>query len=72
MSVVKDIKKCPYCRESIAAEASICKYCQSELTSGSKKSFWAKYNNFRFGFLCGILFCLILTVIYILHFTGEG
>ncbi len=72
MSVLKEDQKCPYCKESIAAGATICKHCHSELKAvKSKKSVFAKYNNFRAGFLSGILFTLVVIILAYLQFNTN-
>ncbi|MBI5265797.1 MAG: hypothetical protein HY851_01055 [candidate division Zixibacteria bacterium] len=64
MSVAKQTTVCPYCKEQIAAGASKCKHCQSELNKvDSKKSRFAKYNTFRNGFLTGVLFTIVLIIL---------
>jgi len=74
MTVAKMSQKCPYCKETINAGATRCKHCHADLSAGSKKktSALANLDNFRTGFLCGILFTLILTVLGYFHFfAGE-
>jgi len=71
MTLAKDVSKCPYCKEPIVTGAVRCKHCHADLTTGStKQSFWTKYNCFRTGFLCGLLFAVIIFVIGYFHFTG--
>lgn len=71
MTLAKDISKCPYCREPIITGAIRCKHCHTDLSDEkSAESIWAKYNRFRTGFLCGILFTLIVFVLGYLHFTA--
>lgn len=72
MSVVKEIQKCPYCKEAIAPGAIKCKHCFSEISSPQKASPFKKYNNFRLGFLVGILFLLVVELlIYIQFFSAN-
>ena len=69
MSVVKQTTVCPYCKEQIAAGATRCKHCQAELGKPeAKKSWFAKYNTFRMGFLTGVLFTVVLIVLGYLTF----
>lgn len=65
MAVVKPLKKCPFCCEPIAADATRCKHCQADLTGNakSKSGRWREYNNFRVGFLSGILFSILLALL---------
>jgi hypothetical protein len=69
MSVLKESQKCPYCKETVAVGATICRYCHSEIKPAkSKRSFFARYNTFRFGFLTGVLFALVLAILVYLQF----
>jgi len=69
MAVVKQLTKCPYCLEPIAAGATRCKHCQADLTANKKKSGVLKgLDNFRTGFLTGVLFSLLLAVLAWYHF----
>ena len=71
MSVVKEMTKCPYCLEPINARAKRCKHCHSDLTTPkSKDSLVARYNTFRFGFLVGILFSLVMAILVYLQFSS--
>lgn len=73
MSVAHQMVRCPYCREPIAAGAVRCKHCQSDLgtkVEKQKSGYLAKLNNFRAGFLCGVLFCLIMAVLVYFQFYG--
>jgi hypothetical protein len=74
MSLAKESSRCPYCREPIAVGAVRCKHCHADLAgSGSKrKSPLDGLNTFRTGFLSGILFCLVITLlIYFQFFAGD-
>ena len=73
MSVAKTLDKCPFCREPINPGATRCKHCHADLKPGEKtRSPFRKLNNFRAGFLSGVLFCLILTVlIYLQFYAGD-
>lgn len=65
----KESPKCKYCLEPVNAGAIRCKHCQADLTSGGKKkSRFAKYDNFRFGFLFGVIFTVALGVVAYFHF----
>ncbi len=65
MVVVKPLKKCPLCCEPIAADAIRCKHCQADLTdkAQSRTGRLSQYNNFRVGFLSGILFSILLALL---------
>lgn len=71
MSVVKELQKCPYCKEAITQGASICKHCQSVIEDAKRPAWHTAYNNFRFGFLVGILFSAIMLFIIYYHFYME-
>jgi predicted amidophosphoribosyltransferase len=69
MSVAKQSVICPYCKEQILAGATRCKHCQAELIKvDSKKSRFAGYNTFRTGFLVGVLFTIVVTILGYLTF----
>ncbi|MEW6413105.1 MAG: hypothetical protein AB1483_11660 [Candidatus Zixiibacteriota bacterium] len=73
MTLTQSLEKCPYCRETIAAGATRCKHCHASLVeNGNNAAFGSKYNTFRTGFLCGILFTLILVVLGYLHFSAGN
>ncbi len=73
MTLTQSLEKCPYCRETITAGATRCKHCHADLDDNKpRNNVWSKYNSFRTGFLCGILFTLILFVLAYLHFTGGN
>ncbi len=73
MSLVKNLEKCPYCRELIVAGATRCRHCHADLSEESgKKSFWAQNNCFRTGFLCGMLFTVAIAVLAYFHFTAGN
>ena len=77
MSVAKVLANCPFCNEPIAGGALKCKHCQSDLAAlaaaqkKKEKKFFARYNNFRFGFLTGVIFSVILTILLYLQFFRE-
>jgi predicted amidophosphoribosyltransferase len=74
MSLAKETRKCPYCRESIDPAASRCKHCHGDLVDRgrSSRSFWKTLNTFRTGFLCGLLFMTILIgLAYFQFFAGN-
>ena len=69
MSVVKEAVKCPFCKEPIAVGAVRCKHCHADLKPAqAKKPLLSKYNNFRVGFLSGILFTIIIILLSYMHF----
>ncbi len=73
MTLAKNTDKCPYCKEPIVYGASRCKHCHADLSeSVGKGSFWSRYNCFRTGFLCGILFTLVIVVLAYFHFTSGN
>jgi len=69
MAVPKLMVKCPLCKEPIAAGATKCKHCLSDLSdlSPTKNSWFSKINTFRIGFLSGVLFTLTLVLLTYLH-----
>ena len=74
MSLAKEITKCPYCKEPIAAGAIRCKHCHADLVKRDDKkgSRLAKHDTFRIGFLCGIIFAIVIFVLgYIQFFWGD-
>ena len=71
MTVAKTIVKCPYCRESIHPSATRCKHCHADLSTRKKsKSPLASLNNFRTGFLTGVLFSIVLGILFYVQFFG--
>ena len=70
MALAKVFIRCPYCKERIAADAVRCKHCHADLTAPKKKFQLSLkgMNNFRTGFLCGILFVLIVIVLVYYQF----
>ena len=73
MSLAKQSTVCPFCKEPIAAGATRCKHCQADLAKpdSAKKSRLAKFNNFRAGFLVGVIFSIILAVLAYFQFWWE-
>ncbi len=74
MSLAKESSHCPYCREPIAVGAIRCKHCHADLAgSGPQKpSPLTGLNTFRTGFLTGILFSLVITLlVYFQFFAGD-
>ena len=73
MSVAKEMRKCPYCREPIALDALRCKHCHVDLSEGKKRpAFVKKIDTFRTGFLAGILFTVVIyMLIYYQFFAGD-
>lgn len=74
MSLAHESNRCPYCREPIAVGAIRCKHCHADLAGPRKK--WGlslpEINNFRVGFLCGLLFVAIVEVLlYYQFFAGD-
>ena len=73
MTLAKAQDKCPYCKEPIVSGALRCKHCHADLSDlHRKKSVWAKYNCFRTGFLCGVLFAVVVLVLAYFHFTSGN
>jgi len=71
MTVARATARCPYCRESIHPSATRCKHCHADLTSQKKtRSPLAGLNNFRTGFLTGVLFSIVLGILFYLQFFG--
>ena len=69
MSVTANTTRCPYCKEIINAEATRCRHCHADLTENKKKrSILARYNTFRIGFICGVVFTVILILLIYLQF----
>jgi hypothetical protein len=72
MSLAKETTKCPYCKEPIAEGAIRCKHCHADLVKRDAKtgSRLARLNTFRIGFLCGIVFTVVIFVLVYLQFSG--
>ncbi|MCD6250020.1 MAG: hypothetical protein J7J98_06810 [candidate division Zixibacteria bacterium] len=74
MSLAKETRRCPFCRETIATTATRCKHCHADLSDLPRKrlAFLKKINTFRTGFLCGILFAILITIlVYFQFYAGE-
>lgn len=73
MTVAKPMEKCPLCREPIRVGATRCKHCHADLSSRpAKKPVFSKYNNFRFGFTCGVFFTLVLFLLAYFQFFAKN
>ncbi len=64
---------CPYCKEPIAAGATRCKHCQSDLAavSKNKQSFFAQFDTFRLGFVSGIVFTIVVAILVYYQFFKQ-
>ncbi len=73
MSVAKTMGVCPFCKEPINAEAIKCKHCQSDLTEikKPKRSYFARLNTFKHGFLIGVGFTILLVILIYFQFFSE-
>ena len=73
MAVVKETIKCPYCFEPINARATRCMYCHADLTGpvSAKNSGLSQYKTFRMGFLLGVLFSVVMTILVYLQFRSP-
>jgi hypothetical protein len=73
MSLAKETKRCPYCHEVISSAAIRCRHCHADLTSPSKsgKHRLGQYNTFRFGFIGGLLFSVMIAILGYLHCNGH-
>ncbi|MDX9858336.1 MAG: hypothetical protein RBT76_11130 [candidate division Zixibacteria bacterium] len=73
MSLVKETKRCPYCQEAISVTAIRCKHCHADLSGPAKSSInrSARYNTFRFGFVAGLLFSVMIAILGYLHCNGH-
>ena len=73
MSVINKIEKCPFCKEKIQTGAVRCKHCHADLSQKKKKnSYLTKLNNFRTGFLTGILFMLVIVVLIYFQYNSSN
>ena len=70
MSLAKTTATCPFCKETIHPQAVKCKHCQSDLSAAKekKRSYFAQYNTFRFGFLAGVLFAVVMAILLYVQF----
>ncbi len=73
MSLAKTTATCPFCRETIAAGATRCKHCQSDLGAAkrAKTGIFSRYNSFRYGFLAGVVFTGILIILIYFQFAQD-
>ena len=74
MTLAKEMTRCPLCREPIMAGASRCRHCHADLAGASakKKSYFSKIDDFRHGFLTGILFTLIIVALAYFQFFASN
>lgn len=72
MSLAKETRHCPFCRETINAKAVRCKHCHADLSDSlpKRKSALKKYNTFRIGFLAGVCFAVALFVLAWYQFSA--
>ena len=72
MSLAKETKICPFCREVINAAAVRCKHCHADLSEAAKKKAGPlrRLDNFRFGFVSGFVLCLIIALALYLECRG--
>jgi len=74
MSLAKETTRCPFCKEPIAAGAIRCKHCHADLArrEDKKKSFLGRYDNFRAGFIVGVVFSIVIAALAYWQFAfGE-
>lgn len=69
MTVAKSTTKCPFCKETILEGAVRCRHCHADLAEKSKKKNpLAQFDHFRYGFMFGVLFCIVLAFLAYLQF----
>ena len=73
MSLAKETKRCPFCQEQISATAIRCKHCHADLSGPEKqsKNRLGKYDNFRVGFISGIIFSAVMAILAYLQCNGQ-
>ena len=74
MSLAKTSTICPFCKEPIMEGATKCKHCQSDLSElkRKKRSYFARYNSFKYGFWTGAGTVIVLgLIIYFRFFFGR-
>lgn len=70
MAVLETTRACPECRERIKIGATRCKYCGAEISPKKQagRPLSKRVNNFRFGFITGVLFTAVLVVLIYYQF----
>ena len=73
MSLAKETKRCPFCKEVINATAVRCKHCHADLSDGTGKKPGRvnALNTFRNGFLTGVVFSAIIALLIYLQCSGQ-
>jgi hypothetical protein len=74
MSIARTTEKCPYCKEPIISGAVRCKHCHADLkpVGEKKRSRLARLNTFRVGFISGLVFSIVLAILYYLQFHTSN
>lgn len=74
MTLVRNLERCPLCKEPIIPGAVRCKHCHADLRKDTAKSVgrFQRIDNFRAGFIAGTVFTAVLVIlIYIQFFLGD-